>query len=426
MRPKHLLAWVVSLAIGSEIFSGNWTTMGLPSLDRVLVVAAVVVTLLSGWQRLFTRRLRLRSVHIVLVVVATYATVSAIDVGTIADERGRFALLDRLGFLPFLMFCLAPLIFDTLEERKVLLKVLIAVGGYLGAIALLEGVGLENLVFPSFIQDPALGLHFGRARGPFLESGANGLAMFMCAVAAAIGLVTWRRQAARMTCVVVGLLCLMGTVFTLTRQVWIGAALGCAVAVLCIPRLRRWFVLLTAVTAVALFVMFQLVPSLTENASDRINDESPVWDRLNTNRAAIDMIEKRPLFGYGWATFPTEGPSHLWQAGTYPLTGAGLEVHNLFLAHAAELGLVGSLLWLVAFLLAVGGAILRRGPPELLPWRIGLTAITVTFLVSAFLSPLSAAFPHLLLWTWAGIAARDYFVTPARRAAEPVGALSAR
>src|SRR3954454_24286849 len=236
MRPKHLLAWVVSLAIGSEIFSGNWTTMGLPSLDRVLVVAAVVVTLLSGWQRLFTRRLRLRSVHIVLVVVATYATVSAIDVGTIADERGRFALLDRLGFLPFLMFCLAPLIFDTLEERKVLLKVLIAVGGYLGAIALLEGVGLENLVFPSFIQDPALGLHFGRARGPFLESGANGLAMFMCAVAAAIGLVTWRRQAARMTCVVVGLLCLMGTVFTLTRQVWIGAALGCAVAVLCIPR----------------------------------------------------------------------------------------------------------------------------------------------------------------------------------------------
>ena len=354
--------------------------------------------------------------HIVLVVLATYATVSAIDAGTITDQRGRFALLDRLGFLPFLLFCLAPLIYETLEERKVLLKVLIAVGGYLGSIALLEGVGLEQLVFPSFIQDPSVGLHFGRARGPFLESGANGLAMFMCAAAAAIGFITWRKQAARVTCVVVGLLCLMGTVFTLTRQIWIGAALGCAVAVLCIPRLRRWFFLLTAVTVVGLFLMFQLVPSLTENASDRVKDESPVWDRLNTNRAAIDMIETKPLFGYGWATFPTEGPLHMWQAGTYPLTGAGLEVHNLFLAHAVELGLIGSVLWIVAFLLAIGGAIVRRGPPELVPWRIGLTAITVTFLVSAFLSPLSAAFPNLLLWTWAGIVARDDFLTPERRA----------
>jgi putative inorganic carbon (hco3(-)) transporter len=414
MTPKRLFTWVVSLAIGSEIFSGNWAYAGLPSLDRVLVVAAIVVVLWYGVQQVFTHRLRLRSVHVILLLTATYATVSAIAVGTFSDTRGRFALLDRLGFIPFIMFCLAPIVFDTLEERKVLLKVLIFVGGYLGLIAVLEGVGLSNLVFPQFIQDPTIGIHFGRARGPFLESGANGLAMIMCATAAAIGFFTWRSRAARITCALVGVACLLGTLFTLTRAIWIGAALGAVIALLWLPRARRWLVPIGVVAAVCVFALFQLVPSLASNAQDRVKDESPIWDRLNTNNAAIDMIESRPLFGYGWQTFPKEGPLHMWQADTYPLTGAGLEVHNLFLSHAAELGLIGSLLWLSGFLMAIGGAILRRGPPDLLPWRIGLAAITAAILVSASFSPLSAAFPNLLLWTWAGIVARDHFLVPRR------------
>jgi hypothetical protein len=39
----------------------------------------------------------------------------------------------------------------------------------------------------------------------------------------------------------------------------------------------------------------------------------------------------------------------------YPITGTGREVHNVFLSHAAELGIPGLLLWLAAF----GGAVWR-------------------------------------------------------------------
>jgi O-antigen ligase len=159
-----------------------------------------------------------------------------------------------------------------------------------------------------------------------------------------------------------------------------------------------------------------LVPGLSGKADDRINEKSPVWDRYNTNAAAIRMVEARPVFGFGWQTFVEKGPDYLRQADAYPLTGAGLEVHNVFLSHLAELGIVGTALWALALFGAVGGAIVRRGPPEIYPWRIGLLAVFICFLIVANLGPLSYPFPNVLLWTWAGVAGSEFFLAPRHRA----------
>jgi O-antigen ligase len=181
---------------------------------------------------------------------------------------------------------------------------------------------------------------------------------------------------------------------------------------LVIPKARRFVLPAIAIGAVGVFAALALVPGLHTKVDTRLQDESPVWDRYNTNSAAIRMVEARPLFGFGWQTFVATAPDYMRQADTYPLTGANLEVHNVFLSHAAELGLVGSALWTAGLFGAVGGAIVRRGPPELLPWRVGLIAIFVAFLSVASFGPLSYPFPNLLLWTWAGIAGTCTFLVP--------------
>ena len=116
------------------------------------------------------------------------------------------------------------------------------------------------------------------------------------------------------------------------------------------------------------------------------------------------MIDDRPLLGFGWGTFETESPEYFRQGDDYPMRGEGLTVHNVFLWNATELGLLGALLWAAALAWAVGGAILRRGPPELVPWRVGMIGIFVGWAVVAALSPLAQAFPNGILWLWAGIA----------------------
>jgi hypothetical protein len=60
------------------------------------------------------------------------------------------------------------------------------------------------------------------------------------------------------------------------------------------------------------------------------------------------------------------------------------------------------------YLLALGLALvrgLRRGlPPELVPYRTALVAITVAWAVVASFGPLSYAFPNTVLWLWLGLA----------------------
>jgi len=404
---------LLGVGLALEIFSGNWRYLHIPlGGDRILLVVGLVVLALGGVRVVSDRRLQFRPLHLVLLATGTYATVSALAAQTFSSSDARFALLDRLGLIPFLMFALAPLVFGTARQRNFLLAVLVATGAYLGVIAFLEGVGLTSLAIPSYIRNPNLGLHFGRARGPFLESAADGLSLYICGVAAAVGFKTWSTPRARALCVAVMGLSALGVVFTLTRAVWLAAVIGTLAAMVVTPRGRRLLVPTLVAAAIVVVAVVVLVPGLESKASNRFDDQLPIWDRYNTNSAAVRMVEARPLFGFGWQTFSTTGPDYMRLASNYPLTGAGNEVHNVFLSHAAELGIVGSLLWVCALLGAVGGAIVRRGPPELLPWRLGLVAIFVAFLVVASLGPLSYPFPNLLLWTWAGVTAAEHFLRP--------------
>jgi O-antigen ligase len=79
------------------------------------------------------------------------------------------------------------------------------------------------------------------------------------------------------------------------------------------------------------------------------------------------------------------------------------EAHNVYLSDAVELGLIGALVWFTALLLGVGGAIFKRGPPDLIPWKLGLVAVLVEWLVVATTTPLAFAMPIMLMWMWAGM-----------------------
>jgi len=422
-------ALLISLALAAEVLNGNAKLLPLHlpiAPDRVLIAAAVGTMVLGFPSYRASRSIVWRPVHALLAATAAYATVSALAAHTLFHSGGLFALLDRLGVVPFLVFALAPLVFGTRRARDTLLMVLVVLGLYLGVLAIAEGLHLNWLVWPSYIKDPSVGLHFDRARGPFAEAVANGLGLYECAVACAVAWWLWRgRPWARPVAGLASVLCLTGTIFTLTRAVWLATIVATLVAMLFNHRTRALLAptLGVALAALALAVFF--VPGFAHSAHQRQNDQLPIWDRYNSNAAAIRAIEANPLFGVGWQAWQQRNTPYLKQSPNYPLTGDAIEIHNVALSHAAELGLVGAGLWTAAFVAGIGGAIFRRGPAELDPWRLAMVAIAVNWMVVAGFGPLSYPFPNLLLWLWAGICSLGHLSTredPARPTADFVRA----
>jgi putative inorganic carbon (HCO3(-)) transporter len=399
-------AWLLTGGLLLATFSGHWGDLGLPAQvtpDRFVLAAGLVAVAL----RLPKLRERLSlgryPVHWVIAVAALYVLGSALAAGTLFDKSAFLRIVDRVGLVPFALFIAAPLVFRTARERDILLGALVAWGGYLGLTAFFEGVGPNALVVPDYVMDPEVGIHFDRARGPFVEAVTNGLALYGCGVAAVIAVLTWREPRLRVAAGVVAGLCALGVFFTMQRSIWVGAAAATLLVLVAVPELRRFLVPAVAAGAFLIGGALVGVPGLADRASQRASDEKTVWDRENLHRTTLNMIEAKPLLGVGWARFEDETANYAEMADDIPLTlPTGLGLHNMFLGNTAELGLIGASIWALALLLGVGGAVLARGPPELRPWRIGLGAFAVCWVVAGNFSYL-LAFPTLLLWAWAGV-----------------------
>jgi O-antigen ligase len=402
-------AYTLSIALLLSPFSSNWGALGLPggvAPDRIVAVIGILAVLLHAPGLPAGRSVALRPVHGVLGVAVLYVLVSSAVAGTLSNHDAIFNLIDAFGVLPFLVFLVAPVAFQTERERRILLIAFVALGGYLGLTTLFESLHLDALVFPKYILNASVGVAAagGRARGPFAAAVENGFGLYGCACVAALAAAIWKDWRARAFAMVVTLLCLLGAFLTLQRSVWIATVIATVMTLLCMPRFRRWIVPILVAGAVAVLFALALIPGLSENASTRATDSIPVWERENLTVAAVNMITARPLTGFGWGTFTEASGPYFRQSASYPLIGTTEPCHNTYLSFAAELGLIGLSLWLLSMLWGVGGAILSRAN-AIYPWRMTLLAVFVFYMIVIAFVPPQTGFPILVVWLLAGVAA---------------------
>jgi O-antigen ligase len=410
-------AWSASAGIVLTLFGSNWALLGLPRFvapDRFVLALTVLAVVLRAPGARSLPPIRSRAVYGLMIALALYGIGSALLAHTLTSRTGIFNLLDRLGLLPMLIFVIATVAFRTRQDRRVLLGTLVGIGIYLGATVLFETLGLNALVFPRYINNPHVGIHFGRGRGPFLQAAVNGLAMYACLLAAIVALREfrsgWRRGATYLAIV----LCAIGPIFTLERSIWIGVTVATIGTLASARGLRRYIIPVLSIAVVAIAVALAVIPGLQDRVTARRTDIATVQGRQALNDAAYNMIEARPLLGFGWSTFVQNSPNFFQESDSYSLRiEPHLILHNAYLANAVELGLLGGTLWLLTFLVGVGYPAFRRGPPSVRPWRLALRALFILWLFVAVASPLLGAFQGLILWLFAGV------VTAADDEAEP-------
>ena len=166
-------------------------------------------------------RVRFRPIYAVMYVAGAYAIGSAIAVGTIHQHTVIFDLLDRMQIFEWLLYILAATAFTTAADRRVLLWTLVGMGLYLGFTGIFEIIGPHRLVFPRYILNPKVGVHFGRARGPFVQAAVNGLALYVCILASLIVRREASGRVARALTLLAVAVCGLSLLLTFQRTIWL-------------------------------------------------------------------------------------------------------------------------------------------------------------------------------------------------------------
>jgi len=419
---EPLYVWLFLAALAFTVFSGHTGLMGLPlSPDRPLLAFAVLLLLLDPERE----RLRWRSFYVVAAVTILWTTLSWVSSGALTDSLKFFALFDRVA-MPLAMFPLGALIFATEHRRELLLRTVALLGIYLGFTGLFEYLRVGALVWPGYIMaNPGTSTEI-RAGGPWLFPEPLGLVANLAVFASGLLVRTTKSLLWR----VVGVLGLVGglvaSLVSMVRSVWLALIVAGLVLGLIVPRLRRWLPLLLVASAVLIAAVLVLSPEFRDVLVARITTERSVYDRQNTNEAALRIVAQLPLFGIGWGEFVNQSLLWVRQADTYPMTTVNIEIHNVFLSRAAETGILGALLWALCF--ATGPLLGLLSTPRTASarhWKLlGLAAFFIWFLPSLS-SPNPYTTPNYLFWLVWGIAARGILVDLPPAPAVPAGAAGA-
>jgi hypothetical protein len=142
------------------------------TIDRFLVLT-LLGTMALSWKAGKLRVLPLESVDYLLCLFLLWLTARTMTqpLGSV-DPLQPHTLMHLINgyYIPFALYVIVRSATLDMKDLRLTFWILALMGIYLGCTAIFEVAKVWSLVFPKSIADPTLGIHFGRARGPMLQS----------------------------------------------------------------------------------------------------------------------------------------------------------------------------------------------------------------------------------------------------------------
>jgi O-antigen ligase len=313
-------------------------------------------------------------------------------------DAPTWSLVASKFLVPLILLHVSMLIFRGDRARRHFEIFVIFALAYLTFTAIAFLVDARSLIFPRFILDESLGIHADRARGPFLQAVANGMALNILGILAIV-----LAQKHRKIVLLLWLALPVAVLATMTRAVWIAFAVS-TIALgfrLGVPRLRRACVGLALAGLVAGLGIFLTDNSLANSLRERTGERGSVEARVAVYDAAWSMIQERPLTGW------TSGG--LYSELARRMQGYHLRsfyVHNTYLSLLIEFGVPGLALYGILFFnlfrLSRTSKSADESPP-LYALRKAWPILLCVYLFNAFFVDMAYQFVIGLMFTVAGL-----------------------
>ncbi|TWT75917.1 O-Antigen ligase [Posidoniimonas polymericola] len=348
-RSSLLLATLATAAVGYVLGHSFWNAHIGPlplTLDRLLLAGVTGLFAYRAWRGQLAPR-RIGGVEWALAALLVWLTFSALTSKPGGDVQLPTSPLWRLLFsfwAPALLLFIGRGANESNRAAYWFLAGLTALGSYLALTAVAETAGVWSLVFPRYISDPMLGLHYGRARGPALNSVSLGIHLTVCVWAAWL-LLPRAPQWAKLPLLVLGPLMVLGILLTFTRSVWLGMiASGVAMLAVQIPRRFRGPVLtgLAVLGIVAGPIAATSLVAMKREDSGHMSQHS-VQQRTAFAYVSWKMFQDHPLTGVGFGRFYDQKLPYLSdRSQTFELESLReLHHHNTLLSLLTETGMIG-------------------------------------------------------------------------------------
>jgi O-antigen ligase len=339
----------VLIFLGASLFPLDqavlWREGGLPLLTMERVVWPLI--LLSLFLQRLKGKIKRRSLDLVEYCMIAFLILVIVSM-SVHESFIASWVTEKLNFYEFLTGYALPFLFYFILRRGVSndaqIKAFLAGVGlitvYLGVTGMAEAFQQSWLVFPKYILDPKVGIHFGigRVRGPFVQASWDGLAMVMGFPI--LLLLYFNRLHGKRWLWVLGIAAVgLSLPWTMQRAVWLGAtaALGCTM----LTSPRRGAVIFGGVL-IALTLSFWVLPeTLAKAFMLRMDDANSIDYRLVLMDTSWAIIKEHPMMGIGFNQFQKT----LLSYGLDP----SFVSHSTWMTLLAELGLLGTLPYFLIF-----------------------------------------------------------------------------
>ena len=279
-----------------------------------------------------------------MTLLAFYGVVSQ------PNDAETWSLFAAKWLVPFVLFHLAAYIFDDAKSLRRFETFSLIVLGYLSLTAIFFMIDAKQFIFPRYILDESLGYHADRARGPFLQAVANGVALNLLGL---LALNSFRRKRLRAVLALLFVAALpLAIVATKTRAVWLSFALSILGLLFFSSsrRLRRACLCLVLAGGIGLAAVVTL-SDRNDSLTDRLEERGPVIFRMEIYQAGWEMFLQKPLAGWGAVDMQTELSKRISDFHQEQFF-----FHNTYLEIVVQYGLVGLALylWIVVDLFKLG------------------------------------------------------------------------